>query len=560
MDKHSFIGLILIFVIVTLWFSKPYQKLIYGDGYDKPKQDSTFVQTQKPSETSTTIQKTQESFVQEAVADSNETSVLLKTQLYEIELSNVSGGSIKNFRLLNYKNDNSENSHVVNLVNNDIPYFDNFNVLLKTKSGQNLDLKSYEFVGNADFETKTLVQNDSVRLVFTAQIPNLNTQISKVFTFYGNKYDFRFSLELDTNIFADYKIVWNSGLANTEKNFDENMAFNYVYYSTDEDFEYFSVKDNEILDENFSGKMTWSAVRSKYFALAVAPIGNSFTEFNGTGYTKDVGKHVHQKVHSLKIGGKTSDKLNFLVYFGPLEVEALENLNLGFENLLDLGWFFIKPFTVFFLWFFSFLHNYISNYGIVIFVFALLIKIALHPLTHKSLQATEKMAKLQPEIQKLNEKYEDDAAKKSQETFKLYQKHGVNPFGSCLPTLLQFPILIALYNVFRSTIELRGAYFFGWMTDLSQPDTIYVLPFALPFYGNNLNLLPVLMSGTMFWQSSMTVVDPKQKMMIYLMPVMMLVMFNNFPAGLTWYYFLFNIFSIIQQYWIKRTKEVKVVT
>ncbi len=564
MDRNSFIGLLLIFVIVTVWFSEPYQRVMYGDeAYEEMlRQDSTAQNAVSDSLSSTTetVTKTQSSsvpaFIGEEMTspDSAEQTFLLSTPLYKIELSNIAGGTVKNFRLFNFKRSIDPNAKPVNLINKKLSYFDNLNFILKTKSGQAVDLKSYAFTPELSYDEKTIGGEDSIKIVYTALIPELETKVSKVLTFYANKYDFGITLKASDSVFNSYDIVWKSGIANTEPNFDENMAFNFVYHSNAEESDHETVSDDEILNENYAGEITWGAIRSKFFALVLSPIGSNFDNLLTTGYTKDVGEKVHQKIYGLKGTGEFSGKADFMIYFGPIKLEILESYEIGLENLMDLGWWIVKPVTLFLLWFFTFLHGYISNYGIVILVFATLIKLVLYPLTHKSFESMEKMSRLQPEIQKLKEKYPDDQAKQSQETFKLYQKHGANPLGSCLPTVLQFPILIALYNVFRSTIDLRGEPFFGWITDLSQPDTIYQLPFIIPFYGDGVNILPILMAATMFLQSSMTVVDPKQKAMIYVMPVFMLVIFNNFPSGLTWYYFLFNILSIAQQYWIKRNK------
>ena len=130
----------------------------------------------------------------------------------------------------------------------------------------------------------------------------------------------------------------------------------------------------------------------------------------------------------------------------------------------------------------------------------------------------------------------------------LYKEHGINPLGGCLPMLLQLPLLGALFIVFRSTIQLRGASFIpGWIDDLSSADTIFTLPFSLPLYGDQFNLLPILMAVSMIFQSKMTMQDPKQKAMVYLMPIFMLLIFNKFPSGLNLYYTLFNVLTIIQQ-------------
>jgi YidC/Oxa1 family membrane protein insertase len=163
----------------------------------------------------------------------------------------------------------------------------------------------------------------------------------------------------------------------------------------------------------------------------------------------------------------------------------------------------------------------------------------------------KEMGKIQPLLLELKEKYKGDPQRLQRATMELYKEHGVNPLGGCIPVLLQLPLLAALFIVFRSTIQLRGASFIpGWIDDLSRADTIFTLPFSLPFYGNQFNVLPILMTVSMIIQSKMSMQDPKQKAMIYLMPIFMLFLFNQFPSGLNLYYTLFNVWTILQQKFI----------
>ena len=174
-----------------------------------------------------------------------------------------------------------------------------------------------------------------------------------------------------------------------------------------------------------------------------------------------------------------------------------------------------------------------------------------------------RMQTLQPKLNELKEKYSKDPKKLNSETMKLYKEEGVNPVSGCLPQMLQMPLLIGIFIVFRNTIELRGAEFFWWIKDLSAPDTILSLPFAIPFYGSLVNVLPIVMGVTMFLQQKMTMKDPKQKAMVYIMPIFFTLIFNSFPSGLNLYYTLFNIFSIAQQKWApvkKDDSEQKVTT
>ena len=196
----------------------------------------------------------------------------------------------------------------------------------------------------------------------------------------------------------------------------------------------------------------------------------------------------------------------------------------------------------------------IPNYGIVVILFAFLIKLLLNPLTVKTFESTRKMQSLAPEINKIKEKYKNDPQKMSRAQMELYKSSGANPMGGCLPMLIQMPILVSVFSIFRSKIEFRGAPFFAWINDLSVPDTLFEIG------GFPINILPVLMGSTMFIQQQMMAApnaDANQKTMMYVMNVFFLFLFYSFPSGLNLYYFVFNLLSIIQQkYLIPKPAEV----
>ncbi|MCE1166199.1 MAG: membrane protein insertase YidC, partial [Bacteroidetes bacterium] len=204
------------------------------------------------------------------------------------------------------------------------------------------------------------------------------------------------------------------------------------------------------------------------------------------------------------------------------------------------------------------LHMFIPNWGLVIIIFAIVLKIVLNPLTKKQMQSMKKMGALNPKITAIKEKYKDDPQKMNSAVMKLYKDEGINPMGGCLPLLLQLPILYALFGVFRSTIELRQAEFIWWIKDLSAPDVLFHLPFKIPLFGiDQISGLATLMGITMFIQQKMTVTDPKQKSMVYLMPIMLTLLFFSFPSGLNLYYFMFNLLSIAQQYYTTHIRPPK---
>jgi YidC/Oxa1 family membrane protein insertase len=168
----------------------------------------------------------------------------------------------------------------------------------------------------------------------------------------------------------------------------------------------------------------------------------------------------------------------------------------------------------------------------------------------------KKMQALQPMMQEIRDKFKDDPQKMNQHIMNLYKDYGVNPAAGCLPLVLQMPILYALYNVFSSSIELRQAAFVGWIKDLSIPDVLIHLPFKLPIIGtSDLSGLALAMGITMFLQQKMTVTDPRQKAMVWMMPLMMTLLFNSFPSGLNLYYFVFNLLSIGQQMYVNKQHE-----
>ncbi len=245
---------------------------------------------------------------------------------------------------------------------------------------------------------------------------------------------------------------------------------------------------------------------------------------------------------------------NMQWYFGPNSYYGLKKLDIGLEQIIPLGYF---PFQ----WIsapvnkwiiiptFYFLSKYISNYGIIILLLTILLRIILLPLTYRSFLSGAKMKVLKPEIDELKEKYKNDQTKFTQEQMKLSQKAGVSPLGGCLPLLLQMPILVAMYSFFPSSIELRQQHFL-WAKDLSSYDSIYNFSTSIPFYGNHVSLFTLLMLASqlaMTWYNSQYAVgmNNQMKWMQYVFPFILLGLFNNFSAALTYYYFLSNVISLI---------------
>jgi len=199
------------------------------------------------------------------------------------------------------------------------------------------------------------------------------------------------------------------------------------------------------------------------------------------------------------------------------------------------------------------LHGFFSNWGVVIIVFSIVIKLVTIPLSTGQMRSMRKMQVLQPKVTEVREKFKDDPKKMNEELLKVYRTYGVNPAGCCLPLVLQMPILFALYQVLRNVIQLRQAPFALWITDLSAPDVLFRFGTKLPIVGwETMSGLTLLLVTTMFVQQMFTVTDPRQKQMAYIMPIVFIFMFNNLPSGVGLYYFMFNIFGLVQQFYLTK--------
>ncbi|MFB3056290.1 MAG: membrane protein insertase YidC, partial [Ignavibacteriaceae bacterium] len=393
-------------------------------------------------------------------------------------------------------------------------------------------------------------------------------EIVKTYTFRGSGYEIESDIELvGMNNFIsnnEYDLVWNNGIRFVEKNtFDEAIYSNSSVYYGDEQVIIEAPSDNnETIREDFNGRVDWIAVRNKYFAAIIIP--DEPTSVNGAYLEGQSEARPNQGVAefynirlSLPFKNTDYEKQSFKLYIGPVDYNALKELGNNLEALVDFGGFFglkfiVRPMAEYVLLpLFNFLHLFIPNYGFVIVVFSIIIKIVVYPLTKKSYQSMKKMSLLQPKIAEIKEKHKDDQQKISKETMKLYQTYGINPAGGCLPMLLQMPIFVALWGMFQTALELRQQPFIWWIKDLSQPDIIYDLGFKLPMVGiQEISGLAILMGVTTFIQQKMTMKDPKQQALVYIMPVFLTILFMTFPSGLNLYYFLFNLLSIAQQQYI----------
>lgn len=295
----------------------------------------------------------------------------------------------------------------------------------------------------------------------------------------------------------------------------------------------------------FSGDIAWAGFGHTYFFFALVPE-------NGANHKIT----VHQTGAAVTAAlsgpaGNSGTASRYLLFIGPKDLETLKSLDKQLEKSIDFGYFGLISIPL--LYVLHFFHRFTASYGIDIILLTVLIKLLMAPLTHKSFVSMKQMQKLQPQMERLKEKFANDKEKLNKEIMELYRRNGVNPLGGCLPMVLQFPVFIGLYNALSTPIELRHAPFM-WIKDLSRPDW-ESLPFTFGDWHLGIPILTLLMGASMFMQQWMTpsAGDPNQRKMMMLMPLMFTFMFVSFPAGLTVYWLINNILSIGQQYWINRS-------
>ncbi|OGU80754.1 MAG: preprotein translocase YidC, partial [Ignavibacteria bacterium RBG_16_35_7] len=446
-----------------------------------------------------------------------------------------------------------------------------YNLSFVTSDGKaiNTGMLDFKYSGNRDYYN--LSKDDSLTISFSLNVDK-NKKLIKRFTIYGDRYVLNTEVELNEmgSVISNGAIdlVWNNGIRFVEENtVDEATYSNASAFYGDEQVIIDASTAGEIVEKDFTGRIDWIAVRNKYFAAIVSPknpnnIEGGYIKGENIALSNQGIKELYTTRLIIPIKNPILEKHEFSLYIGPIDYSILKNEGNNLEEIVDFGSFFglkfiVRPIAEFVLLpLFTFLHIFIPNYGFVIIVFSLIIKIVLYPLTKSSLHSMKKMQLLQPKIAEIKEKLKDDPQKMNKETMKLYSTYGINPAGGCLPLLLQMPIFVALWGLFQVAIELRQQPFMFWINDLSRPDVIASLPMKIPLFGiDKISGLALLMGITTFIQQKMTVKDPKQQSLVYIMPVMLTLMFMSFPSGLNLYYFMFNLFSIIQQFYVNKKHD-----
>jgi len=412
---------------------------------------------------------------------------------------------------------------------------------------RNFFTSAIDFKPNA--ENVELAKGEKGTLSFVGQTSSgQNVRIAHTFSAEGYAIETQVSVDSTANWGREFRIGWRGGLMVTEKNRSDALNYFGAYARMGNDIFQQKGFKNDSLKEAASGETFWVASRSKYFAAVIMPKDAPGTGFWATGYQEKDSAGISGKKISVYIGAQSPSANvisgRFTLFVGPLDYNLLRSFNVSLERVLDLGQapltprIIVEPIAVGMLWLFKAIHKITPNYGVVIILFSIFIKLITLPLSRKSAKSMARMGEIQPRLEKLKEKHKNDPKKLNEETLKLYREIGFNPLSGCLPLLLQFPLFMALYAVLSAAIELRQAPYIFWISDLSTADRFFVLP--------------ILMTLLMFWQQKLTIRDPKQKMMVYLMPAIFFFFFFQMPSGLVLYWTLFNLFSVIEQYWVKK--------
>jgi YidC/Oxa1 family membrane protein insertase len=483
-------------------------------------------------------------------------TIAVQTNKYTVLLSTMGGGPVS-IKLKEYSYRNKQAIELLPDAKSATP--------VAQFAGSTVSTGSIPFTCNLKAGSYDATHSD-LRVEFLFQNPK-GGAIRQTYIFHPDKYDYDLILALDgrelLGFERQYNIFWPTPLGVTEPDPGNDYThFEAVAYMSKSREKLGDFTDGR-LDQTLTGMADWAALRSQYFAVAIIPSREDTsegvfaqgtrekTELNGSSFERRdlrVGLEMPMPLSSSVVD-------SFTIYAGPLDYTMMSDYDVNLEAILDIGttpffgWI-IKPFALGIIWLLPRMYAAIPNYGFVIILFAILIKLITLPLSLKSYKSMAAMKDLQPKIEELKKKLKNNPQQLNTETMKLYKAHGVNPFSGCLPILPQMPLFFALFAVFRSTILLRDAPFIWFITDLSRGASSLTDPYLI---------LVVLMVVSQFLSSYVTMSsNPQNKMLVYMMPLLMGFIFYRFAAGLVLYWTSFSLLSIVDYYMFRRSKNTEV--
>jgi len=557
-DPLQFIGFILIALILT-W-------MLYRNGpveEQKSESNTTTEQGVTPPSSSEESKNSAAFIQQQKVESFGNLGTLFKPNSVEnisISTENISyevqskGAQIVVLQLDKFENFADNPLRLISESNSD------FNVKLSTLDGRVLNTRDIFF-------TPTLTdQADSFKLLMTASI---STRQSIVFEYVFPKQGHLYTVNLITegmqtllNSNTPPNFTWKTDAFRNSRSIDyENRYTEFTFGYEEDRVDYLSLNGE---DKESRDGIRWISYRQHFFSSILIP-SNPIASAELTSIDLASEENLEEKfTKTFKTSyflGLTNGNLNtqLTFYNGPTDYDSLKVLDGDLETSIPMGWgIFGWINRVIFLPLFGFLSSFLS-FGIAIIVMTVIVRLAMSPVTYKSYVSQIKMKVLRPDIEIINNKYKDDAVKRQQETMSLYSRAGANPMSGCVPALLQLPIFYALFSFFPVAFVLRDKSFL-WADDLSSYDSVYDLGFSIPFYGDHISLFPILASIAIFFYTQMTTGQqampqqpgmPNMKIIMYLMPLMMLFFFNNYASGLSLYYFVSNLLTIILMLVIK---------
>ena len=553
-DPYQFIGFILIALILT-W-------MLYRNNPENYPAEKNKVTNVEPSENKNN--QTDSKNIEKSLRNSsNDLANLfvkptvdfekIENQKIELDIS-TKGANISKLRLKEFDDYKKNPLFLINEDNT------NLNLEIYLSDGRVLNTSEMYFI------PKKENRDDNQVLVLKSKISE-NQYISFVYSLKKESYfvDLNIKTQGISNILSSKnfpKVTWKSDVFRNSKSIDYENRYTELTYGYDGDkVDYLSLSGD---DEELVEEVRWVSYRQHFFSSIIVPttpFDKILMKSNDLAADKSLKEKYTKSFESeFYIENKKGDiDSGFKFYFGPSDYQTLKNLNGDLEASIPLGWGIFGWINRFiFLPLFGFLSSFLPH-GISIIIMTIIVRLAMSPVTYKSYVSQIKMKVLRPEVEEIAAKYKNDAVKKQQETMSLYTRAGANPLSGCVPALIQLPVFYALFTFFPVAFVLRQKSFL-WAEDLSSYDSIYDLSFNIPFYGDHISLFPILASIAIFFYTKMTTGQqpmpqqpgmPNMKVIMYLMPLMMLFFFNNYSSGLSLYYFVSNLLTIILMLVIK---------
>lgn len=494
---------------------------------------------------------------------------VIQTPLYEIELSNLGGGPVK-YTLTDYKTWDQEQVQMIRDTTRSA-----YSLGFLSSQNYNIETNNLLFDPLQDPDVISLDGSDSTQVSYAYRVDD-TSEIIFTYTFHADHYSYTMNVEfVNMDQYISGAIVdlgWMSGLRLTERDRTLDVASTAAYVFAGGELEKLQLEEEGEAEQQINGTIGWVSTRTKFFGQYMMPLTNSTGALlmgEVEGVLGEPGtEHTYRSVVQSNIA--ESSELSYEMFLGPLEYYKLRDYDEHAYDVVEIGYALIRWFAdplvrYLVIPFFTFGSMFISNYGVLIILFGVIVKLILFPLTQKSFKSMAAMKDLQPQMKEIQEKYKDDPQKQQKETIALYKRAKVNPLGGCLPMFLQFPILITLFFFFQNAMVIRQKSFL-WANDLSAPDYILDLPFTIPLLGDQLAGFVLFMSAAMFLQTKVSggmsgggapSGGPNMKAFQYVIPFVLLFVFNNFAAGLSLYYLVYNVLSVAQQWIINKQSASK---